>query len=93
MDERVGRGVQPTGHLHQQDETGKSCEAPVTACLIRFQTYEKLLAKELDHEEHRNFATEAVADDHDLFARLQVQIVHLVGDLLVHHGRRLEDAS
>ena len=93
MDERVGRGVQPAGHLHQQAEAGRSCEAPATARLIRFQTYEKLLAKELDHEEHRNSATQAVADDHDLLARPQVQIVHLLGDLLVHHGRRLEDAS
>ena len=95
MHERAGRGMHPAGPLHQWSEAGRSGEAPATARLIRFQTFEKpeLLAKELDHEEHRNTATQTAADDRDLLARLHMQIVHFLGDLLVHRGGRLEDAS
>ena len=36
-----------------------------------------LLAKELGNEEDRDSATQAVPDDHDLSARLHVQIIQL----------------
>ena len=95
MDDRASDGVHSVGHLHQRAEAGRSGEAPATARLIRIRTNEKpeLLANQLDQEEHRNFATEAVADDRYLFVSLHVQAVLLPGDKLVHRGRRLEDVS
>ena len=76
MDERVGHGVHPAGHHYQRAEAGRSGEAPATARLIRFRPMRKpeILAKELDFEEHHNFATQAVADDRDLLACNHVQI-------------------
>ena len=71
-----------------------SGEAPATTRLTRFQTFERpvLLAKELGNEEDRDSATQAMPDDHDLSARLHVQITQLLGDLLEPRGRRLDDA-
>ena len=94
MDKRVGRGMHPAKHLHQRPKGGKIGEAPATARLIYFQTFERpeALTKELDHEEHRNSAPQPVPEDRDLVASLHVQITQLLGDLLEHHGRRLEDA-
>ena len=49
------------GHLSQRPEAGRSGEAQ--------------LAKELGNEEDRDSTTQAVPGDHDLSARLHVQII------------------
>ena len=71
--------MHPAGRLSQRPEAGRSGEAPATTRLTRIQTFEKpvLLAKELGSEEDRDSATQAVPDDHDLSARLHVQIIQL----------------
>ena len=86
--------MRPAQHLHQRPKAGSIGKAPATVRLIYFRTFERsdALTKEVDQEEHRNSAPQPVREDRDLVASLLVQIVQLLGDLLEHHGRRLEDA-
>ena len=79
-------GVLHEEHLHESQDhsraassrTGRSKEEQRQTC-----QKPNRLGKGLDYDEHRNPASQAVADDNNLLDRLHVQVVQLLGHLLV----------